>query len=148
MTEFVTAYFYDAFEGQISAFALPVENAGDVIKRRINCSLFDIARVEPGFDIYLDDEGLAEGLPTIAEFRGWSAHLAGSLVFVWRDELGNLAEPGLSIEEVAERLLVKRPVLDPQLDFVASSIGFGTTLTGFKIRIEQTNAIVVADWEA
>ena len=148
MTKFVTAYFYNAFEGEISAFALSAENAGAVIKERINSGLFDIARVEPGFDIYLDDEGLTAGLATIAEFKGWPAHLAGNLVFVWRDELGNLVEPELSIEEVAERLLVKRPVLDPQLDFIASSIGFGTTLTGFKIRVEQTNAVVVADGEA
>jgi hypothetical protein len=55
-------------------------------------TLFDIVSIEPGLDIYIDDEGLLKQefyLTKLFNSRGDKLELAGKLIFVGSDNDGN-----------------------------------------------------------
>jgi hypothetical protein len=143
----VTAFCYDSFSGAIADFSLNKESYIDEIKQRIGCGLFDVVRVDDHHDIFLDDNGLADGLHTIAHLKNFPNPLAGNLVVVGRGEGGDIAEPRMTVEEIAELIAVYRPVMDPEMTTLEGPdlIGFG--LSGFKIRMEKSAPIIVVDGE-
>ncbi|WP_029063636.1 hypothetical protein [Labrenzia sp. DG1229] len=143
----VTAFFYDSFSGAIADISLNREGYLEEIKQRIGCGLFDVVRIDDHHDIFLDDNGLADGLHTIAQLKNFPNPLAGNLVIVGRDEHGDVAEPRMSVEQIAALITVYRPVMDPELSSFESPglIGFG--LSGFNIRMEKSDPIIVVDGE-
>lgn len=143
----VTAFFYDSFSGAIADISLDKESYLEEIKQRLGCGLFDVVRIDDHHDIFLDDNGLLDGLHTIAHLKNFPNPLAGNLVFVGRDESGEVAEPRMTVEEIAALLTVYRPVLDPEMTTLEGPdlIGFG--LSGFNIRMEKSAPVIVVDGE-
>ncbi|MCK7616182.1 DUF3846 domain-containing protein [Roseibium sediminicola] len=143
----VTAFFYDSFCGAIADISLSKESYIDEVKQRIGCGLFDVVRINDHHDVFLDDNGLADGLHTIAHLKNFPNPLAGNLVIVGRDENGDIAEPRMTVEEIAALLTVYRPVMDPEMATLEGPdlIGFG--LSGFQIRIEKCAPVIVVDGE-
>jgi len=143
----VTAFFYDSFTGAIADISLNSEGYLEEIKQRIGCGLFDVVRIDDHHDIFLDDNGLADGLHTIAQLKNFPNPLAGNLVTVGRGENGEIAEPRMSVEETAALITVYRPVMDPEMTTLEGPdlIGFG--LSGFTIRIEKCAPIIVVEGE-
>ena len=66
-------------------------------------TLFDIVSIEPGLDIYIDDEGLLKQefyLTKLFNSRGDKLELAGKLIFVGSDNDGNSISVNKSIEYI------------------------------------------------
>lgn len=143
----VTAFFYDSFSGAIADISLTKESYIDEIKQRIRCDLFDVVRIDDHHDVFLDDNGLADGLHTVAHLKGFPNPFAGNLVIVGRGENGDIAEPRMTVEEIAALLTVYRPAMDPEMTTLESPdlIGFG--LSGFNIRMKKSAPIIVEDEE-
>ncbi|SHN17091.1 DUF3846 domain-containing protein [Roseibium suaedae] len=144
---YVTAFFYDSFSGAIADISLNRETYLEEIKQRIRCSLFDIVRIDDHHDIFLDDNGLTDGLHTIVYLKGFPNPLAGNLVIVGRDENGEIAEPRMNVEEIAAMLTVNRPVMDPEMITLEDPDLIGFSLSGFTIRIEKCAPVIVVDGE-
>lgn len=143
----VTAFFYDSFSGAIADIPLNKETYFKEIKQRIRCSLFDIVQIDDHHDIFLDDSGLTDGLHTIVHLKGFSNLLAGNLVIVGRDENGDIAEPRMNVEEIAALITVYRPVMDPELTSLEGPALIGFGLSGFNIRMERSEPVIVVDGE-
>ncbi|UES42136.1 DUF3846 domain-containing protein [Roseibium aggregatum] len=143
----VTAFFYDSFSGTIADISLNSEGYLEEIKQRIGCGLFDVVRIDDHHDIFLDDNGLADGLHTIAHLKNFANPLAGNLVIVGRNESGDIAEPRMTVEEIAAQITVYRPVMGLELTTLEGPdlIGFG--LSGFNIRMEKSEPVIVIDGE-
>lgn len=146
-SEFVTAYFYDAFFGAMANISLSRANYIAEVKQRIKCSFFDVARLDDNHDVFVDDNGLTDGLHTIVRLKDFPNPFAGNLVIVGRDEHGDIAEPRMTVEEIAEMITVYRPVMDPELTNFERPDLIGVGLTGLNIRMDKSEPIIVVDGE-
>ena len=66
-------------------------------------TLFDIVSIEPGLDIYIDDEGLPKQefyLTKLFNTRGDKLELAGKLIFVGSDNEGNSISVSKSLKYI------------------------------------------------
>ncbi|MCK7615009.1 DUF3846 domain-containing protein [Roseibium sediminicola] len=129
----VTAFFYDSFSGAIADISLNKKSYIDEIKRRIKCGLFDVVRIDDHHEIFLDDNGLTDGLHTIAQLKKFPNPLAGNFVIVGRGETGDIAEPRMTVEEIAALLTVYRPVMDTEMTTLE-----GPDLIGFGCRVSKS----------
>jgi hypothetical protein len=137
----ISAYLIDPKQGSITAIAIDKKNSYEDIRADVGSRLLDLVRLDPNTLIYLDDEGLIDGLEACTCVDG-AACYAGKLVVIGTDELNDLTFPQQPIEEIAKRFVAMRPVMDPVFQTVSGPNAIGCQLTGFKLRIERSELTI------
>ncbi|WP_298966591.1 hypothetical protein [uncultured Roseibium sp.] len=138
----MTAYLLDSFSGALTTLTLKRETYIDQIKAHINCTFFDVVRIDDHHDVFVDDNGLTDGLYTVSHLKDFPNPLAGNLVIVGRTEEGDIANPRMSLEEVAALFRIYRPVMDPDLTGFQKPGMIGIGVAGFKVRLEESRPIL------
>lgn len=128
----------------IAPLPLKRESYIDQIKAHINCTFFDVVRIDDHHDVFVDDNGLTDGIYRVSHLKDFPDPLAGNLVIVARDETGDIADPRMSVEDVAALFKIYRLVLDPDLTSFQELGVIGIGISGFKVRLEESQPILVA----
>ena len=94
------AYLIDPFEKSINE----VEYSGDYqdIYKLINADLFDVAYIDDGIGVFVDDEGLYK--PNQAFFQVGYAMLAGYGLVLGTDDEGESISPNISLKDLAKKV--------------------------------------------
>jgi hypothetical protein len=108
----VKAFLIEPMDGTIRPVTINLEGSYAEIKRLVKCDMIDIVRVS-GSDIIVDDNGLNETVPCLTEVAGAPTPIAGNLLVTASDRLGELADVTDTIEAVAARFTIVRPMLRP-----------------------------------
>ncbi len=106
------AYLVDPHAGTIKAVAIDKANSYEELRKLINCQCIDSVMLDAETAIYCDDDGLHEGLTACTQLKGYANALAAKLVML-------------------------RPVMDPNLEHLTGPDVFGDRLTGFTLRIQK-----------
>lgn len=79
----------------------------------LDCNLFTLARTKDREnDVYVDDEGLLKESPYLSVIQGWYPHpLAGKLLFLGADGMGDSCDCSLTVEDVEKLMLFINPKL-------------------------------------
>jgi len=85
------------------------------VRKLVGCTCLDYVRLDDYIMVYCDDDGLTDGLETCTRINVSGTALAGNLLVVGLNEEGELTFPKPTIEEMADRFTVIRPVMDPIL---------------------------------
>lgn len=94
------AYLIDPFEKSINE----VEYSGDYqdIYKLINADLFDVAYMDDGLGVFVDDEGLFKD--NQAFFQVGYAMLAGYGLVLGTDDEGESIAPNISLKDLAKKV--------------------------------------------
>ena len=94
------AYLIDPFEKSINE----VEYSGDYqdIYKLINADLFDVAYIDDGIGVFVDDEGLFKD--NQAFFQVGYAMLAGYGLVLGTDDEGESIAPDISLKDLAKKI--------------------------------------------
>lgn len=135
----ITAYVLDPATQIMRPVKLDARDPGRDVNRHLGCIFTERVPVDHGHAIYIDDNGMNNSLSGFTILDGWPNPLAGRLVVVGIDENGRRVTPSLSMSEIAEKLTVVRPALDPLFEtFTARSESVfvaGTRVGNFAVRL-------------
>lgn len=141
----ITAYLVEVDKRTIRAVTIDPANTLSDVRRHIGCALIDMLRVDRHHAIVVDDNGLLDELPCFSMLKGFDNPLAGNLLVVGNDSMGETRSPTRPIEDFAAMLTIRFPVISPIME-IASGPGFVTsTITGFKVRLKGVAPAVVAE---
>jgi len=137
LKQVITAYLIDPKTATIRRVTIEAKYPLKEIYALLECSTVDIVSVDANHAIYLDDNGLHDGLECYTMLEGYAPPLAGRLLYLGTDIKGNTASPDETMEAVAQRLHVFRPVLDPVFQTISEPDAFGYRFRKFNIRMEK-----------
>lgn len=107
------AYFFDAQSAEIIPVEIRSDRQCEEIRRLIGCEQAEAIRLDDAHVVLCDQDGLGTGLHGVVEIDGFSQPLGGNLIIAGLED-GELTAPKVPLDEVADRIDVVRPVLDPQ----------------------------------
>lgn len=126
---------------------VPTDTGFKPIYQQIGCRLVDLVRFDDRHYLFVDEDGLSEGMTSFTIFDGYPQPLAGKIVLAGMDGPMGFSTPQISLHDAGKRFECCRPVLDP----VFSSTDYHTPdgyigfrgLKGFQARIERRAPTVV-----
>ncbi|MCJ8521823.1 hypothetical protein ABID21_004988 [Pseudorhizobium tarimense] len=138
----------DPEAGTIQAAEVAAPIAFSQTYRLIGCQLVEFVPFDTNHVLIVDEEGLCEGLSAFTVFDGYPQPLAGKIVLASLDR-SHLLPPQISIEEVAMRMNVCKPVLDPVFakadEHPFEGLVLGRELIGFQSRITRAQPKFVTE---
>ncbi|WP_234841132.1 DUF3846 domain-containing protein [Sinorhizobium meliloti] len=105
-----TAYVLDP-ETIFKPVALQVDLGIRPLYEIIGCRLLEVVRFNERHTLFVDEEGLQDGLTAFTIFEGFPQPIAGKIVLVGGDGSTPYTFPLISLEDAAEHLKRCRPVL-------------------------------------
>ena len=105
------SYFFEAVSGTVAPVRLRKTKAYEDARALIGCERTDHLFLGSDHVIIFDGDGLMDGLSSVTQIDGVETPLAANIVIVGI-RFGELTTPLLSIDEVASRIDVMRPLLD------------------------------------
>lgn len=105
------SYFFDADSGTVAPIQLRKTKACEDVRNLIGCYQTDHVFLGNEHVVIFDDNGLVDGLSSVTQIEGVETPLAANLVIAGI-RFGELTTPKFSIDEVALRINIMRPLLD------------------------------------
>lgn len=140
----ISAYLVDVAARTIRTVSIERDNTLSDIRRHIGCDMIDMVRIDRLHSIVVDDNGLLDTIPCFTELKDYASPLAGNLLIVGHDNMGETVSPRRSIEDVAAMLTIRFPVFSPQFEVMSGPGMFGSRVGGFEIRVESATPTVIA----
>ncbi|MBB4590417.1 hypothetical protein GGE50_006349 [Rhizobium leguminosarum] len=113
----------------------------------IGCRLIEVVRFDEKHSLFVDEEGLRDGLTAFTLFEGYPQPLAGKLVLVGGDGSEPYTSPLISIEDASAYFTCCRPVVDPVFATADELTPRGLLITGallgFQLRFERRSPTLV-----
>ncbi|PRX09503.1 UNVERIFIED_ORG: hypothetical protein BCL66_1063 [Martelella mediterranea] len=129
------SYFFDADSGTVAPVRLRKTRACEDARELIGCEQTDHVFLGSEHVVIFDDNGLVDGLSSVMQIEGVGTPLAASLVIAGI-RFGELTTPLFSIDEVASRIDIMRPLLDMyQSEPAYSAVGFNIRVVKDKPRV-------------
>lgn len=141
----IIAYLVEVERRTIRVVTIDPENTLDDIRRHIGCELIDMVRIDRNHCVVVDDNGLTDTLPCFTELKGYASPLAGNLLIVGVDAMGETVSPRRSIKDIAGLLTIRFPVFSPIFETFNGPNVFGSRVSGFEIRVESSAPICEDD---
>ncbi len=136
-----TAYLLDPETTIFKPVELPVSMGIRPIYDLIDCRLLEGVRFDERHTLFVDEEGLKEGLTAFTIFEGYPQPLAGKIALVGGDGCEPYTSPLISLGDAAQHFRCCRPVLDPVFakadEISAGGIIIAGALAGLQCRIER-----------
>lgn len=136
-----TAYLLDPETTIFKPVELPVSTGIRPIYELIGCRLLEVVRFDERHTLFVDEEGLHEGLTAFTIFEGFPQPIAGKIVLVGGDGREPYTSPLISLEDAAKHFKCCRPVLDPVFakadELSSGGIIIAGALAGLQCRIER-----------
>ncbi|WP_245304802.1 DUF3846 domain-containing protein [Rhizobium multihospitium] len=132
------SYLLSTVDGTIRTVMLPAGNRIEHIRKLVGSSGIDVVRIADSHLLYADNNGLIDGLSSIADLKGHPSPLAGNLLIVGKDESGKTASVSAGIDDVASWFTIIRPVFLPVFETVRESQMLSTRVIRLDIRIERS----------
>ncbi|MDK1389321.1 hypothetical protein QN219_26760 [Sinorhizobium sp. 7-81] len=128
-----------------------VEVAGDIgpasISDLLGCKLTQMVRFDELHWLFLNEEGLRDGLTAFTFFDRYPQPLGGKIVLARGDGSEYYHSPSITIEDAAAHFQCCRPVIDPVLvtphDVQSKGLILAGALADLKVRIERRPPIPV-----
>jgi hypothetical protein len=102
---------------------------------------FEFVRFDERHSLFVDEEGLRDGLTAFTIFEGYPQPLAGKIVLVGGDGREPYTSPMISLEDAAAHFKCCRPVLDPvfatNYEMTAGGLIISGALMGLQVRIDR-----------
>ncbi|WP_037461953.1 DUF3846 domain-containing protein [Sinorhizobium fredii] len=142
-----TCYLLDPETTIFRAVTLPNGISFKPLYDLLGCRLIELVRFDERHSLFVDEEGLTDGLTAFTIFDGYPQPLAGKIALVGGDGREPYTSPLISLEDAAEHFKCCRPVLDPvfaKADEVSpGGIIIAGALAGLQCRIERRAPTVV-----
>lgn len=136
-----TAYMLDPETTIFRPVELQVDMGIRPIYSLIGCHLLEVVRFDERHTLFVDEEGLRDGLTAFTIFEGFPQPIAGRIVLVGGDGSAPYTSPLISLEDAAKHFKCCRPVLDPVFaktdEISAGGIIIAGALAGLQCRIER-----------
>lgn len=146
-----TCYLLDPETTLFCAVTLPRGISFKPIYELIGCRLIELVRFDERHSLFVDEEGLHDGLTAFTIFEGYPQPLAGKIALVGGDGGEPYTSPLISLEDAAAHFKCCRPVLDPVFatsdEKTPGGIIIAGPLMGLQARIER-RAPTLAEGEA
>lgn len=135
------AYLLDPETTIFRAVELPTGISFKPIYDLIGCRLIEVVRFDERHSLFVDEEGLHDGLTAFTIFEGYPQPLAGKLVLVGGDGSEPYHSPLISLEDASPHFKCCRPVLDPVFathdEMTAGGLIISGALMGLQVRIDR-----------
>lgn len=138
------AYLLDPAARTLAEVEISTGDATKSIAARIGCARIDAIAIDRTNTVYLDDDGLTDGLTCITKLEGFPNPLAGKLVIAGTGPEGEPEAPTLSADEIAKICTIHFPVFDPVFETINEPPIFGSRIAGFDFRFEKAKPTVIA----
>lgn len=143
MTKILTAYLVEVERRTIRTVAIDADNSLADIRRHIGCGLIDMVRVDRDHLIVVDDNGLTDELTCFTDLKNYNSPLAGNLLVIGSDRFGETVSPRRPIEDFAEILTIRYPVLSPEFEVLRGPNVFGSRVAGFAVKLKSVTPTVI-----
>ena len=140
----IKAYLLDPAARTLAEVEIETGHPTKSIAARIGCARIDAMALDQTNTVYLDDDGLTDGLTCITKLDGFPNPLAGKLVIAGTGPEGEAEAPTLSAEQIAKICTIHFPVFDPVFETINQPPIFGSRITGFDLRFEKVKPTVIA----
>lgn len=140
----ITAYLVEVERRTIRAVAIDPANTHADIRRHIGCGLIDMVRIDRNHYVVVDDNGLTDALPCFTELEGYGGPLAGNLLIIGVDAMGETVSARRTIEDIAGLLTIRFPVFAPVFERFSGPNVFGSRVIGIEMRVESTAPTILA----
>lgn len=140
----IKAYLLDPAARTLAEVEISTGHATKSIAARIGCTCIDAIALDRTNTVYLDDNGLTDGLTCITKLDGFPNPLAGKLVIAGNGPEGEAVAPTLSAEQIAKICTIHFPVFDPVFETINEPPIFGSRIAGFDFRFEKVKPTVIA----
>ncbi|TIL49625.1 protein psiB [Mesorhizobium sp.] len=142
-----TAYLLDPETTIFRALEFPAGNSYKPLYDLISCQMIEVVRFDERHTLFVDEEGLRDGLTAFTIFEGYPQPLAGKIILVGGDGSAPYASPLISVEDAAAYFKCCRPVLDPVFatgdEVTAGGLIIAGVLMGLQVRIERRAPTIV-----
>ncbi|MES0000949.1 DUF3846 domain-containing protein [Mesorhizobium sp. M0051] len=142
-----TGYLLDPETTIFRAVEFPAGNSYKPLHDLIGCRMTEVVRFDERHSLFVDEEGLREGLSAFTIFEGYPQPLAGKIVLVGGDGCELYASPLISVEDAAAFFKCCRPVRDPVFatgnEATAGGLIIAGVLMGLQVRIERCAPTIV-----
>ncbi|MCA1441907.1 protein psiB [Ensifer sp. IC4062] len=136
-----TAYVLDPETTIFKPIELQVDLGIRPLYAIIGCRLLEVVRFDERHTLFVDEEGLQDGLTAFTIFEGFPQPIAGKIVLVGGDGSTPYTSPLISLEDAAKHFKCCRPVLDPVFakadEISPGGIIIAGALAGLQCRIER-----------
>lgn len=139
----IIAYLVEIEARTIRTVEIDPANSLSQIRSFIGCSLINMVRIDQNHCIAVDDNGLRGELPCFTEVKDYGSPLAGDLLIVGVNGKGETVSPCRPIEDFAEILTIRFPVLSPKFSIFSGPNIFGSRVDGFGIALKGVNPKVL-----
>ncbi|MCZ7497255.1 DUF3846 domain-containing protein [Agrobacterium tumefaciens] len=141
----ITAYLVEVEKRTIRAVTIDPANTLSEIRNYIGCDLIDMVRVDRHHAIVVDDNGLLDELTCFTMLKDFGNPLAGNLLVVGNDSMGETRSPTRPIEDFAAMLTIRFPVITPVMETVNGPSFFSSSITGFEVSLKEAAPAVVTE---
>ena len=135
MTQLLTAYLVEVERRTIRPVSIDPKNSLAEIRRHIGCGLIDMVRIDRDHSIVVDDNGLTDELTCFTDLTNSNSPLAGNLLIIGNDGSGETVSPRRPIEDFANMLTIRYPVLSPAFEVLEGPTVFGSRVAGFTVKL-------------
>ncbi|OWK25391.1 hypothetical protein AJ87_10910 [Rhizobium yanglingense] len=136
-----TAYLLDPETAIFRAVELPGAIGFKPICDLLGCRLAQMVRFDESHRLFLDGEGLRDGLTAFTIFDGYPQPLGGKIVLVRGDGRESYCSPSIKIRDAAAHFQCCRHVVDPVFlapdDMAPKGLIAAGALADLKVRIES-----------
>jgi hypothetical protein len=139
----IKSHFLNAAAGTIRTVTLPANDQLKHVYELIGCSTVDVVRIDDSHVVYVDENGLVDGLPCVTDLKGHPSPLAGNLLIVGNDENGETTSVSANIKDVAAWFSIVRPVFVPVFETLSGPDIFGTRVIRLDPRIERSTPNII-----
>ncbi|MFC3722017.1 DUF3846 domain-containing protein [Neoaquamicrobium sediminum] len=140
----ISAYLVEVERRTIRIVTIDRANSLADIRQHIGCGLIDMVRIDRSHSVVVDDNGLTDTLSCFTELEDYASPLAGNLLIVGTDAMGETVSPHRSIEDIAGLLTIRYPVFSPVFEAFSGPNVFGSRVKGFEIRVESRKPEIIA----
>jgi hypothetical protein len=140
----ISAYLVDAAARTIRTVTIDPANTLDDIRGFIGCAMIDMVRIDRHHCVVVDDNGLTDALPCFTELEDYATPLAGNLLIIGTDRVGETVSPTRTIEDIAGLLTIRFPVFSPVFETLSGPNVFGSRVSGLAIRVESRAPEILA----
>lgn len=140
----IKAYLLDPAARTLAEVEIETGHPTKSIAARIGCACIDAIAIDRTNTVYLDDNGLTDGLTCITKLEGFPNPLAGKLVIAGNGPEGETIAPTLSAEQIAKICTIHFPVFDPVFETIYQPPIFGSRIAGFDFRFAKEKPTIIA----
>ncbi|MGX7744002.1 DUF3846 domain-containing protein [Rhodopseudomonas parapalustris] len=141
----ISAYLVNVEQRTIRSVAIDRMDSLKEIRRHIGCSRIDMVRIDRDHCVVVDDDGLTDELPCFTELTGYRSPLAGNLLIVGTNAAGETVAPQRPIEDFAEMLRIRYPVLSPVFETIRGPNVFGSRVSGFSVELKDMTPVILPE---